>query len=388
MVDQSLVMSARDASASSVGSGGVLHVAWSLVIGGAERALYQLVIAQQASGMDVGVLVAAERGLYGERLVKAGVPVTCLRQLRSVDFVAATKAHKIFGQWDVVHFHAAEPALMLSSAFGGAARFYTHRAGAFRYPFRRRLRYHAAGAIMRHRFDGVAGNTAHAADVATRLFGIPRSRVAVIYNGIDWDLLKPDRNPDDVREELCLPNGAFVLGTTGNLRDWKRLDIALRAIGRSRDGAVLVIVGDGPEKKSLEVLTRSLGVEDRVRFTGRRANVADYLQIFDAFVLPSGQEESFGNSAVEAMGFGLPTIVMYDGGGLVEHVMHEETGIVAMGVDDMSSWIDCIASDSSLARSLGARGREHVRCTYTIEHVVEGHAALYADAGRRKSGGS
>ena len=39
------------------------------------------------------------------------------------------------------------------------------------------------------------------------------------------------------------------------------------------------------------------------------------------------------------MGLGLPTIVMHDGGGLVEHVIHEQTGIVAQDVDDVAEWI-------------------------------------------------
>jgi glycosyltransferase involved in cell wall biosynthesis len=109
-----------------------------------------------------------------------------------------------------------------------------------------------------------------------------------------------------------------------------------------------------------------------------RSNVADFLQVCDMFVLPSGSEESFGNSAVEAMGLGVPTIVMADGGGLVEHVKHEKTGMVAHGAGDLASWITRLASDGELRRSLGARGSASVRETYSIERMVAGYSDLYA----------
>lgn len=101
------------------------------------------------------------------------------------------------------------------------------------------------------------------------------------------------------------------------------------------------------------------------------------------FVLPSGSEESFGNSAIEAMGFGVPTIVMADGGGLVEHVEHEKTGIVARDACDLAAWIGHLAANDALRRSLGVHGSAAVRAKYSIERMVQGYSNLYASrAGR------
>jgi glycosyltransferase involved in cell wall biosynthesis len=356
----------------------VLHVMWALAIGGAERALYQLVLAQRASGVDAGVMIASTVGLYGERLGAAGVPVECLGQRRSLDIPAALRARSVFARWDVVHFHVAEPPLMLSAALTPGRMYFTHRAGAFRYPYRRLARYRAAGFVLRRRYDGVVGNTAHAADVASTLFSIPRQSIGVVYNGIDWDLLRPERDAADLRRELGVSQDQFVLGTTGNLRDCKRVDLVIRALARAGRKVVLIVVGDGPARKQLEALTRSLGLDSRTRFAGERSNVADYLQVFDAFVLASGGEESFGNSAVEAMGFGVPTIVLEDGGGLTEHVIHEETGLIATGVEDMAAWFDRLAVDPNLRAMLGARGRIAMREKYTIGRMLEGYAELYS----------
>lgn len=356
----------------------VLHVMWTLAIGGAERALYQLVLAQREAGTEVGVLVASGPGLYGDRLVAEGVAVETLGQRRGFNVAAGVRARPILSSWDAVHFHVAEPLLMLMAARGPAALYYTHRSGAFRYHLKQRLRYKAAGTIVRRRFAGIAGNTAHAGDVAADLFAVRREKIGVVYNGIDWDLLRPERDHRDVRAELDLRPGAVLLGTSANLRGWKRIDMVVRVLTQTPDDVVFVVVGDGPERRALETLARELGVGERVRFTGKRSNVADFLQIFDAFVLPSGPQESFGNSAVEAMGWGVPTIVLEDGGGLVEHVVHGETGVVARDEVDMAGWITRLAGDGALRRSIGAHGRDSVREKYTVERMVEGNADLYA----------
>jgi glycosyltransferase involved in cell wall biosynthesis len=351
---------------------------WSLRIGGAERALYQLILGQRTAGMEVGLLVASELGFYGETLEAEGVVVERLGLRRGYDALASLRARSIFARWPVVHFHVAEPTLMAVAAATDGRRYYTHRAGAFDYSLRRRLRYLAAGLILRHRFHGIVGNTCQAAEAASRLFRVSRREIGVLYNGIDWSLLRAERRPEEVREELALTANHVVFGATGNLRDWKRLDIAIRALQQTRSGASLVIVGDGPERLNLERLARDLSVSHRVRFTGTKPNVADYLQVFDAFVLTSGPQESFGNSVVEAMGYGLPTIVMSDGGGLTEHVYHEQTGIVAKDVRDLVSWMDRLGAAGDLRATLGARAREQVRARYSVERMVQAYGALYA----------
>ena len=357
---------------------------WTLAIGGAERAVYQLVIAQRQAGIEAGALVASDLGLYGDRLVAQGVTVVTLGQRRGFDVTACVRARSILSNWDAVHFHVAEPLLMLMAARGQARLYYTHRGGAFRYHGKRRLRYKTAGTIMRRRFSGMVGNTAHAADAASDLFAVPRARIGVVYNGVDWGILRPQREGSDVRAEFDLRPGAVLLGTSANLRDWKRIDMVIRVLAQTPRDVVFVVVGDGPARMPLETLARELGVGERVRFTGKQSNIADLLQVFDAFVLPSGPLESFGNSAVEAMGWGLPTIVLEDGGGLVEHIVHGETGVVARGAD-LAGWITRLAGDVALRRSMGTRGRDSVREKYTVERMVRGYADLYAAPSRLRS---
>ena len=137
------------------------------------------------------------------------------------------------------------------------------------------------------------------------------------------------------------------------------------------------ILGDGPARPGLEEQVRRLGLQDRVIFTGKKERVGDYLQILDIFVLPSGPEESFGNSAVEAMGFGLPTIVFADGGGLTEHVDDGRTGFIVRDLDHLVETLRRLIDDPALRGRIGEAARQTMRGRYTGERMVERYNLLY-----------
>ncbi len=363
--------------ASSDASVRVLHVMGSLGVGGAERAVFQLIRGQREVGIDAAVLVTGRPGLYGERLREEGVEVVALGRTSAFDLRDAWRLREIFTRWPTVHFHGPEPFLMIAAVRAGVRAHYTHRAGTFSYPLRRRLRYWVTGAIVRRRFVRVAGNTSHAATVVAGMFGVDPQHVATVYNGIDWELLQSDADAVALRERLQIAPDAIVIGTSANLRAWKRIDLLVRCLEHTPT-AVLLVIGDGPEQEPLKLLSRSLGVDGRTHFVGRQENVVDYLQLCDVFALPSGPEESFGNSAVEAMGLGIPTIVLSDGGGLVEHVSHLETGIVARDQADLACWVARLVDDPVLRQTLGMPGQDAVRQRYTVDRMVAGYSNLYS----------
>ena len=87
-----------------------------------------------------------------------------------------------------------------------------------------------------------------------------------------------------------------------NFRPVKRVLDVVRIFERvSREvDAVLLMVGDGPERSSAQALARRLGLVDRLRFLGTRQDIEDVVALADVFLLPS-ELESFGLSALEAM---------------------------------------------------------------------------------------
>lgn len=123
-----------------------------------------------------------------------------------------------------------------------------------------------------------------------RARGVSASRICVIPNGIDPDHFAKGPTPDEARRLLGL-QGALVLGFTGFVRDWHGVDRIVRwlASPQAPSRACLLIVGDGPVRAELEALAASLGVADRVRFTGviDRSEVPSHVASFDVALQPA-----------------------------------------------------------------------------------------------------
>jgi glycosyltransferase involved in cell wall biosynthesis len=176
--------------------------------------------------------------------------------------------------------------------------------------------------------DGTRGD-----EVLARLNRSSQGRVRFWRNGLDMDDLKPatPRQAVAAREALGITGDRFVLMTACVLLPWKRVDRAIRAlpdIRRRLPEALLVVVGDGEERGSLERLARELHVADAVRFEGAvpQADIRRYLWAADVF-LSLNDLSNVGNPLLEAMACGKP-IVTIDSGATAELVRDGETGLL------------------------------------------------------------
>jgi glycosyltransferase involved in cell wall biosynthesis len=361
----------------------VLHCLWSGEIGGAERAVYQLVREQLSDpGVEPAFLFGQGRGRYWEAARELGCPVIALDLPNGRAFWATGRVATSMRGFDVHHFHSPEPLLMMGSLrCRGVTRVFTRRGGTTELDAGKRLRYLLIREMLKRGFQGYTANTAHAARTGAGLFGIDERRFTVVYNGIEFDLLEPNRPPSEVRAELGLDSDAFVLGTAANLKAWKRIDRLVTALADIDDSRMrLLVLGDGAERVELEATASRLGVADRAIFAGSRPHVADYLQVMDAFSLPSAAPESFGNAAVEAMALAVPTIVFSDGGGLVEHITQDETGFIVDDQSELERAVRRLQTDPDLRRRIGEAGRSSVRSRYTLERAADGYRRAYANA--------
>ena len=146
-------------------------------------------------------------------------------------------------------------------------------------------------------------------------------RDRVIPNPADSSYFLPKR------EKLDNP---FTFLSIALLRSEKRLDLLIKAFAKLHKiipNIVLTIIGDGPEKSNLQLLSQKLQINDRVNFIGyqKKAVVADVIRDHDALVL-SSDVETFGVVLVEAMTVGLPVIATKCGG--PESIVLPDTGIL------------------------------------------------------------
>jgi glycosyltransferase involved in cell wall biosynthesis len=184
--------------------------------------------------------------------------------------------------------------------------------------------------------------------------------------------------PGDVRAELGLGE-APVIGSVCCIRPEKALPVLIRAaalLAPRFPGLQVVIAGDG-DSQELRDLAEELGVGDRVRLLGFRADVASVLAALDVAVNTSDREGS-PLSIMEYMEAGLP-VVATRVGGTPDLVAEGETGLL-VEPRDPAGLADAIAGlleDRERAREMGRRGRERRRSLFDLERMVADVEALY-----------
>lgn len=133
----------------------------------------------------------------------------------------------------------------------------------------------------------------------------------VINNGIDFRTFKfNEYKREELRETMKLSDN-IVIGNVARLDKLKNqsflIDI-IKAMILIDKRCILLLVGDGEEKDKLLEKVKNAELEEYVRFLGARSDVADLLNVFDVFVLPS-QYEGLPLSLIEAQVNGLPVVV-------------------------------------------------------------------------------
>lgn len=167
----------------------------------------------------------------------------------------------------------------------------------------------------------IVANSNDVAAYIVRHYRAPRDRIRVIYNGTDTERFHPGER-----------NGARDLGlivAIGRLVEQKNHALFLQAAARLAQDvktARFMIVGDGPLRPALEMQARSLGIADRVTFTGERRDVETILRTASLFWLTS-RWEGMPNVVIEAMASGVPAIAT-DVGGTRELIRSDVDGFV------------------------------------------------------------
>lgn len=219
----------------------------------------------------------------------------------------------------------------------------------------------------------------------TEVEGIDPSRTLFVPNGVPPSPPPRGRN---VRAELGIEPDAPVVGAVGVHRPQKALHVLLHAssiLAEKWPGLQVLIVGDGPERETLERLARELGVTDTVRFVGNRSDVPDVLRALDIAVCCSDFEGS-PLAVMEYMDAGLPVVATAVGGvpDLIEPGVH---GLLVPPRDPsaLAEAISELLGDPGRARTMGARGRERRRTEFDIDVLVHRLEDLYLEllAGQR-----
>ncbi len=179
-------------------------------------------------------------------------------------------------------------------------------------------------------------------------------------------------------KKMVAPNGERILVHASNFRKVKRVDDVIRVFERVHEKlpAKLLMIGDGPERQHAEELSRTLRIQDDIRFLGKQDRMDEILSISDLFVLPS-QYESFGLTALEAMACGVP-VISTNTGGLPEVNVDGKTGYLSDVGDimSMSEHAIHILSTDDILTAFKANALEHSR-SFEKGKIVPVYEKLY-----------
>src|SRR5438874_5855662 len=207
-----------------------------------------------------------------------------------------------------------------------------------------------------------------------------RYNPSVIPNAVDHRRFRPDVDGSGVRSKLRIPPEVPIVLLVGRIVPHKGVEHFVEAARYVPDARFLV-AGGGSSLDAMKRLALSMGVADRVRFLGRISDdrLPEVYAACDVFVLPSvSRLEAFGIVALEAMSTGKPVIVA-DIPGVREIIEDGRDGLLADPVNprDLAEKIRRLLSDPEARRTLGARAREKVLESFSIEQVTDRIEAAY-----------
>ena len=216
------------------------------------------------------------------------------------------------------------------------------------------------------------------------IFGVPDERIAVIWNGIDPEDLRPHDEPEleRLRAQFAAPGEKLVL-LIGRLVYEKGFQLAIEAmpelIERHPETRFLV-AGSGTHEQQLRRQAEELVLMNHGTFLGWMGDdvLHSLYRIADVCVVPSIYEP-FGLVALEAMASGCPCIVA-DTGGLREVVPHEEAGLrfTARDPGSLIGAVERVFRDSDLRERLVAEAAEHV-LRFDWDDVAARTGEIYAE---------
>lgn len=359
----------------------ILQIIATLTRGGAEKQLVLLATRLARDEFDVHVCALTCGGPYEEDLRRAEIPVTVIGKPWKYDPMAwwRLRGHIARLRPDLV-----QTWLFTANAYGRTAARAAHVpriVTSERCVDLWKVWHHLAiDRRLAKRTDAIVVNS-RGVEQFYKAQGLPPQKLRLIYNGIG-PAPQSNVSHDALCRELGLPLGSRLIGAVGRLWHQKRIKDVIWAadlLKVIRKDVHLLIIGDGPLRGDLERFRDLCLIEDRVHFLGARDDVMRLMPHFELLWLASGFE-GLPNSIMEAMASGVP-VVATDIWGNRELVVHGQTGFFVPVGDraGLARYAHKILEDPELGRRLGTAGRQRILAEFTVESMVEKHAALYRE---------
>jgi len=223
--------------------------------------------------------------------------------------------------------------------------------------------------------DYIVSNSKAGKQILVNREKIDEKKIEVIYNGIDIQDFNKKQKAElaDLFTSESFFSNKFIVGFIGSLTQQKGLNVLFEAAAELKEKSlniILVLIGEGKRKQELEQLTKELGIEDIVYFTG----------LFDVLVSPS-LWEGMPNVVIEAMAQGI-IVVATNVGGIPELIEEGKDGFLVES-KNIHALVDKISYIFNLPEEKRIEIRENAQKkiikNYSIEKMVREYESLYQD---------
>mgnify|MGYP000896340001 FL=1 len=213
--------------------------------------------------------------------------------------------------------------------------------------------------------------------------GVPDQFIDVVYNGTDFGDLA-EAAVANVHDEFLIPKERRLVGLVGRVCHEKGHMLAVQAmpsvLNRHED-THLLFVGrfESGFEPTIRKAVSDLGIDDRVTFTGNRADVPRLLDAMAFSILPSTME-ACPLAALESMARSKP-LVASRVGGLAELVVHEQTGLlVEQTPEELAHGMAFLLEHEDERARMGENARRMIEEKFTLVQMVERLEAVYCRA--------
>jgi glycosyltransferase involved in cell wall biosynthesis len=345
----------------------VVHLHRIRGIGGSERHLLTLLPALSERGIEPVFLGLDDPGWAVEPFYRElGVESVRLPCPRDIDPLLLRRVRGELARLrpDVVHTHLVHGDVYGGLGAGGVPVVSTkHNDDPFRRgPFRHVER------LLTRRARRVITISEALRRYCIHAVGLPAEKIEVVHYGLDELPAAWGEGP-----EVSMPDEARILLCVSRLAEQKGVDVAVRALARVRQvepRAVLVVLGEGPERARLAA--------DGVFLPGRVGDVASWYRRAELLVHPA-RWEGFGLALLEAMLAAKP-VVATRVSAAPEIVVDGETGAL-VPPDDAEAQADAVLgllADPARAAAMGEAGLARARSEFSVARMAERTAAVYA----------
>jgi len=355
----------------------LLHVITGLNVGGAEKAVYNLVKGLAAFQYRVDIAV-----LKGEMELKSdfeamGCRIYAIGTRSNCDVRGVYRLYKLISEnkYDIVHGHLfrAEIFAAIASGFAKNTRFIVTKHNDPEY-FSNWLYYLINRLTLLFLTDRVIAISDHVKRYFVRKGMCAEDKITRIYYGFETTTQR--RTTDSTLSQSDQP----IIGTIARLSRQKGVDVLLRAyrkLLKAGSNCRLVVVGRGEEERELKKLSHALGIEKEIFWMGFRNDVLDLLSSFDIFILPS-RWEGFGMVLAEAMALEKP-VVSTRVSAIPEIVVDFVTGLLVPPDDSerLAAAVRVLLADQSLRKRMGFAGKKRIEQEFTIENMIQETEELY-----------